>query len=177
MVPVENAAGGAAAVFHKPYPEGAPEKHADKVADIKSNAYEQEHSSADNAGEIEGADDAVEDYPDQTHKNGVFIGLDYKTDKFFVAAQHIILEGLEGAFEKLLRARGPISFGGDKLHYHVHHPDHPHNVEKAEAVKDMEAVHNIKLPGRENKQQSAYYKNRAAEYKPLASVDKTTSST
>ena len=52
VVPVKNAAGGAAAVLHKPHPERAPEKHTDKVAYIKDNAYKQQHSSSDDAGEI-----------------------------------------------------------------------------------------------------------------------------
>ena len=52
MVPVENPAGCAAAVFHKPNPEGTPEKNADKVADVERNGKKQKHIFSDNAGEI-----------------------------------------------------------------------------------------------------------------------------
>ena len=37
VIPVENAAGGAAAVFHKELAERTPEKHTDQVTDIKQN--------------------------------------------------------------------------------------------------------------------------------------------
>ena len=167
VIPVEDAAGGAAAVFHKPHPEGAPEQNADKIADIKCNRDKQEHSSSDNACEIERAYGAVEDKPHKSDENSVSVGLDYEADKFFVASLHIVFERLECALEKFLRSGGPISFGGNKLHDHVHHPNDPHKVEKAQAVKNMKAVHNIELLGQENKQQRAYDKNRAAHYKAL----------
>ena len=56
MVPVENSAGGTAAVFRKPDPERTPEKNADKVADIESDGKNKKHVSSDNSGEIKRAD-------------------------------------------------------------------------------------------------------------------------
>ena len=56
VVPVENPAGGAAAVFHKPDPERTPEKNADKVADIESNGKNKKHVFSDYSGEIKRAD-------------------------------------------------------------------------------------------------------------------------
>ena len=56
MVPVENSAGGTAAVFHEPDTERAPEKNADKVADVEGNGKNKKHVSSDCSGEIKHAD-------------------------------------------------------------------------------------------------------------------------
>ena len=73
VVPVENSAGGAAAVFHEPYPERAPEKNADKVADIKSNGQEQKNSASDDSGEINRADCGGEQKPDYADFDGIAV--------------------------------------------------------------------------------------------------------
>ena len=65
VVPVENPAGGAAAVFHKPDPERTPEKNADKVADIESDGKNKKHVLADNSAEIKRADYGDKREPDK----------------------------------------------------------------------------------------------------------------
>ena len=73
MVPVENSAGGAAAVFHKPDPESAPEKNADKVADVKSDGKNTKHVSSDNSAEIKRADCGDKREPDKADFNSVAV--------------------------------------------------------------------------------------------------------
>ena len=73
VVPVENSAGGTAAVFHKPDPERTPEKNADKVADIESDGKNKKHVSSDNSGEIKCADGGDKREPDKTDFNGVAV--------------------------------------------------------------------------------------------------------
>ena len=65
VVPVENPAGGAAAVFHEPDPERTPEKNADKVADIESDGKNKKHVLADNSAEIKRADYGNKREPDK----------------------------------------------------------------------------------------------------------------
>ena len=71
MVPVKNAAGGAAAVLHKPNPKRAPEKNADEVTDIESDGKNKKHVSADNSGEIKRTDGGDQQEPDKTDFDGV----------------------------------------------------------------------------------------------------------
>ena len=73
MVPVENSAGRAAAVFHKPYPERTPEKNADKVADIESDGKNKKHISSDYSGEIKNSDHRDKREPDKTDSDGIHI--------------------------------------------------------------------------------------------------------
>jgi len=71
MVPVENSAGCAAAVFHEPDPERAPEKNADEVADIENDRKEQKHVSADYSGEIKRRNCSGKQKPDYSDFNGI----------------------------------------------------------------------------------------------------------
>ena len=73
VVPVKNSAGRAAAVFHKPHPEGTPEKNADQIADIKGDGKNKKHISSDNSAEIENADCGGEQKPDDSDFYGVAV--------------------------------------------------------------------------------------------------------
>ena len=73
MVPVEDSAGCAATVFHKPDPEGTPEKNADKVADVKSDGKNKKHVSADYSAKIKCADYGDKRKPDKADFNGVAV--------------------------------------------------------------------------------------------------------
>ena len=73
VVPVKNPAGGAAAVFHKPNAERAPEKNADKVADVKSDGKNKKHVSSDNSAEIKRADCGDKREPDKADLNSVAV--------------------------------------------------------------------------------------------------------
>ncbi len=86
VVPVEDAAGCAAAVFHKPYPERTPEKNADKIAYIKRNGKNKKHVSADNSGEIESAHSSNEQKPDDSDFKGVAVAFFDIREKIFEAA-------------------------------------------------------------------------------------------
>ena len=73
MVPVENSAGRAAAVFHEPDTERTPEKHADKIADIESDGKNKKHISSDYSGEIKNSDHRDKRKPDKTDSDGIHI--------------------------------------------------------------------------------------------------------
>ena len=73
MVPVENSAGRAAAVFHEPDTERTPEKNADKIADIESDGKNKKHISSDYSGEIKNSDHCDKRKPDKTDSDGIHI--------------------------------------------------------------------------------------------------------
>lgn len=73
VVPVENSAGCAAAVFHEPDPEWTPEKNADQIADIKGDGKNKKHISSDNSAEIENTDCGGEQKPDYSDFYGVAV--------------------------------------------------------------------------------------------------------
>ena len=73
VVPVENSAGGAAAVFHEPDAERAPEENADKVANIECNGENKKEVSADDSGEIKNSENRSERKPCKTDFNGVAV--------------------------------------------------------------------------------------------------------
>ena len=98
VVPVENSAGGAAAVFHKPDSERTPEKNADKVANIKSNRENKKHVSADDSGEIKNSKNRSERKPCKTDFNGVAVA-------FF------------NICKKIFKIFDVFDFSGDKIFY------------------------------------------------------------
>ena len=83
VVPVENSAGGAAAVFHKPDAERAPEKNADKVANIKSDGKNKKHVSADYSGKIKRSNNGDKRKPDKTDFKGVTVAFFNISKKIF----------------------------------------------------------------------------------------------
>ena len=86
VVPVKNAAGRAAAVFHKPNPERAPEKNADKVADIKNNGKQKQNFAVDEPGKINDSDSNGEQKPYNSDFNGVAVAFFYVCEKIFEVA-------------------------------------------------------------------------------------------
>ena len=73
VVPVKNPAGGAAAVFHKPNAERAPEKNADKVANIKSDGKNKKHVFTDYSGKIKRGNNGDKRKPDKADFKGVTV--------------------------------------------------------------------------------------------------------
>ena len=73
MVPVENSAGRAAAVFHEPDTERTPEKNADKVANVKSHRKKKQNVSSDNTGKIKNADKRNKRKPNKTDFDSIAV--------------------------------------------------------------------------------------------------------
>ena len=66
MVPVEDPAGGAAAVAHD-QTEGAPDQHSDQIADIKAYADEEKSGFVDDSVEIENSDYSNQGAPEDKY--------------------------------------------------------------------------------------------------------------
>ena len=96
MVPVENAAGGAAAVFHEPHPERAPEKHANKVANVKSHREKKKNVAVDYSGKIKCANRSTKNTPRKSYFYGVAVAFFY-------------------VFHKVLYVADVFDFGGNKI--------------------------------------------------------------
>ena len=75
MVPVENAAGGAATVFHKPYTERTPEKYADEVADVEKHTDDHENAFGNQTCEIKYPESRGKSKPYSAYDKGIFIAL------------------------------------------------------------------------------------------------------
>lgn len=142
MVPVKYAAGGAAAVFHKPRPKRAPKEHAHKVKDVKSDGNEKKDLAVYNAEKVKRADGRRQKRPDGAHYKGVLF-----------AFQNVVLKTGDAEIpkrfktfrEKFLRPDGKIFAAGHKLKRHINEPDYPKDMEKGKAPKEIEAVHHVVL--------------------------------
>ena len=70
VVPVEDPAGGAAAVAHH-QPEGTPDQHADQVADVEKYGNEEQNRLAEQPPVPAKADDRQQGAPDRENQGGL----------------------------------------------------------------------------------------------------------
>ena len=143
MVPVEDAAGGAAAVAHH-QTEGAPHQHADQIADIEADGAHEQAQLADDAAEVQAADGQDQGGPDQEDLVGRLGGGDD------VIPQGLVIDffqnGLEAVGEELHGAQGQLVADGQDLMDHIHHPKEPQQVvhrpapEEVQPLQDGEGV-------------------------------------
>ena len=95
MVPVENSAGCAAAVFHEPYTERAPEKNTDQIAYIERDGKNEKHISSDYSGEIKNSDHCDKRKPYKTDFDGIHIAFFDICEKVFKIADVFDFSGNE----------------------------------------------------------------------------------
>ena len=107
IVPVENAASGAAAVMHHPGLEGTEEQDTDDVADSVKTGEANHENRADQAFPIEEIEHAVQSQPGQQNQKRATVGITdllggdllarraESTGKLFLAAQTFQLGGEE----------------------------------------------------------------------------------
>ena len=120
VVPVVDAAGGAAAVFHDPGLEGAEKQNADDVADGIGQGDEQQDAPVDNPGVIEDAENGVQGDPGGKHRKG----------------HHALLVHGGGirngdvVFGELLLAAGAFQLIGEEPQEHIDHEEEPDDAGK-----------------------------------------------
>jgi hypothetical protein len=76
MIPVKNSAGGAAFIS-KHQAEWTPNKHTNKIANVKRNADQQKMSIIDNVKNLKRADNTNKSHPDKQHSARSLICIDY----------------------------------------------------------------------------------------------------
>ena len=162
MVPVENAAGGAALGAHD-QAERAPDEHADEVANVKQHGYHKKTGLVYDACIIEQTYHCQQQAPQHQHLVSSFGGCRY------VSAQGLVVyffsDGLEAVCKQLLRAKGQLIFYGDELEDHIHQPYGPEQMQRIEALYKTHAVQNIKRFRTDKTRYGAQYKNQAAPCK------------
>ena len=165
VVPVKNAAGCAAAVFHKPNPEGTPEKHADKIAYIKSNGEEKKHVLSDDSGKIENSYNGAERKPCKTDFNSIAVAFFYVFHKVLNVA-----DVFDFRRDKIFDAEFCGTYGKKfsawkNLKKHVHKPYCPKNMKNGKTFKEIPAAHNVILFRYKNQQKDRRNKGKASEQK------------
>lgn len=138
VVPVEDAAGGAAAVFHDK-PEGAPDQHTDQITDIEHHRDHKKAGPVQPAGKIQAADGGDKQAPEQEHLVGRLGG---GND---ILAQGLIVDffpdGPEAVGKKFLGAQGHLVPDGHDLQKHIGYPNRPQQVQgggEAEKVHPLQ---------------------------------------
>ena len=139
VIPVEDPAGGAAAVFHH-QTEGAPDQHADQVAYIEKYGDQKKSGLSKNPGEIKNADGSNQGPPDDENFISGLCCVDDIAVKGFVI--DFILHGPEAAGPELLGAQRHLIPDGDDLLDHIHNPQQPKNMEKRKTGEKVQAVQN-----------------------------------
>ena len=159
MVPVENAAGGAAAGLHQK-PERAPDEHADEVADVEGHGAEEERDFTDAAGEVQSSEHTDERTPQQHDLVRALSGLHGVAAERFVV--DLLADGLKAVLEQLLRAERHLVFDGDDLQEHIDGPKAPKQMERGEAGEKVHAVQYIEFLRCERTAQTAENKHDTA---------------
>ena len=141
MVPVEDAAGGAAAGLHH-QPERAPDQYTDEIAHVEDHADHKQTNFPDDAREIQKSDHRQQDAPQ---------GKDFISG--LGGGGNIFLQGLNVYFftngaktvrKEFLRTQGQAVFDGNDLKDHVRHPDQPKQMKHGKSGKEPESLQNIK---------------------------------
>ena len=163
VVPVKNAAGGAAAVLHKPNTEGAPEKNTDKVTNIKSNGENKQKVASDYSGKIKCANHGNKCKPCKTDFDGIqiaFFDVIHKVlklfDMFYFAGTKILKAELGGT-------DGEEFSAGEDLKKHIHKPNCPKEMENGKFLKEVHAAHNVKFFRCKEEKHHSCNKNKTAE--------------
>ena len=163
VVPVENSAGGAAAVFHEPYTERTPEKNADKVADIESNGENKKEALSDDSGEIKNSKNCGKGKPCKTDFNGVAVAFFNVCKKVFEIFDIFDLSRNKIFYMELRRTEGKIFSAGEDLKKHINDPDCPKEMENGKFFEEIPAVHNFELFRNKDPEADGCNKCKAAE--------------
>ena len=99
MVPVKNAAGGAAAGLHQK-PERAPDEYADEVADVEGHGAEEERDFTDTACEVQNSEHTDERTPQKHDLISALGGICGVAPQCF--GVDLFPDGAEAVFKQLL---------------------------------------------------------------------------
>ena len=142
VVPIEDAAGSAAAVFQKEDPERAEEEHTDQVAYIKAYTEQKKLCLSQHPRTVEQTDRQSEEQPQQKDRSGGLVAL---ADE---RAQGRPVRSTPGrdtaAGELLLGTERHMPAQGEQLEDHVARPDQPEQVEHGKTAEKGRPVQNGK---------------------------------
>ena len=159
MVPVEDAAGGAAFVFHN-QPEGAPDEDADQVADIKEHRDHKQAGLVDDTLEIQGADGRRHKAPEDKDLIGGLGGGSRIVPE--AAGADSLPGGTVAVGEQLPGAQGQPAFHRGQLEEHIRHPDEPEKMQGGKAAEKVGAVQHREAFGPAAPEQGAPRQNQNA---------------
>ena len=156
VIPVENAAGGAAFVLHD-QPEGTPDQNADQVTDIEADGDHKEPQFADHVRIIQYADQGDQGDPEQ---HDLVCGFCGGYDVVFQGLGiDLFADGTETVGKKFLRTQGHFVFYGNDLLNHIRDPDDPQKMQGGESREKVSAFQNIKYLRRDKAHQQAQDEN------------------
>ena len=163
MVPVKDPAGGAASVFHDE-PEGAPDQHADQIADIESGADHKQCGLADNAGKVKDADHCQQRDPQQHHLVGSLggggdMGLQS-------GGVDLLSDGAKAMRKEFHGAQGQFVSDGDDLQDHIQNPDRPEQMKRGEGAEEIQTIQNGKTLRPKEAQRTADQKDKTPADQP-----------
>ena len=120
VVPVVDAAGGAALVLQEPGLEGAEEEDADDVAHRIGRAEQQHDAVVEDTHHVEAAEDQVERYPYQRHEEDgvVVLNLDFRPACLLIVAGELFL------------ASGALQLRGEEAHHHLDDEEQPYRRQR-----------------------------------------------
>ena len=163
MVPVENAAGGAAAVVHD-QPEGTPDENTDQITYIKNHSDQKKNFPVIQPGKIAHAYQCDQHNPHQHHLESRLGGIG---DIVFHCFQvHLFHNGPEVFPEKLQRADGQVFMKGPQLGGHIHQPHAPQKMQQGEPIKKHPPFQHMKLPRQNKIQHNSCHQNQHPANKP-----------
>lgn len=163
MIPVENAAGGAAPVFHQ-QTERTPDQHTNQVADIKDYGDQIQGGFSNPVFEIQHTDGANQNAPQNQYLIGGFAG--GQNIGFQGIPIDFIPNGAETMGKELLRPNGDPVSDGDDLENHIRNPDDPEKMQRGKLMKELIPFQNIKCIGTEKVQRQTDDKNQATPDEP-----------
>ena len=143
VIPVKDPTGGTAAVFHD-QPEGAPDQHANQVADVKQHRDHKQRYLVDYAPIIQQPDPRDQKAPkDKNLISGLSGGHDIASQGFMV---DLVPYGPKMVGKELLRAYWDFIFNGDDLKEHIYDPYRPQKMQRRKSFKKVHSVeHKINI--------------------------------
>ena len=156
MIPIKNAASGAAAVAHDE-PERAPNQYADQIAYIKHHRGHKQSDLAHHAGKIQHTDYGDQTAPQHKHLIGCLGGGDHVVTEGFMV--DLLLDRLKTISKQLLGTKRHLIFDWEDLQDHVKDPNDPQQMKKREFGKKVYSVQNGKAFGGNKTQNSANQQN------------------
>ena len=164
MIPVEDAAGGAAAVLQDQLPERAPKQHADQVAHIENNADPKQQVVGKDLQMAQKAQNRCKRRPHNKNCRSAEVHLLHSAphlrDRRFSSRTKV-------AAKKLLRAQGYQRFlQGDQLHQHIAYPNQPQNMQQGRTLQELPLLDHLKLPRTGRQKDGHQHQHRTSKHEP-----------
>ena len=146
MIPVENTAGGAAAVLHDKVPERTPKQNTDQVANIEKSCYPKQTKITENAFCMQQTERRGQRTP-QNEDHICTFGCCFQSYGKFTDGQGIFCFA-EVNTKRLLGAQRSNNLSGrNKLGQHITDPYNPQKMEQGGFGKEAARIEWLKLSG------------------------------